>query len=147
MQIQFPDEDKDTFTCKGLFQLKEVAGLILKKHKDNRIFAFYGEMGAGKTTLIQKLCESLEVLNIVSSPTFAIINEYETVRVGNVYHFDFYRLKKLVEAFDIGYEDYFYSGDYCFIEWPEKVADLLPENTIPVFIRVDDKNEIRTIYF
>ena len=146
-QNKFPDKYKDSFICKGLDQLKEAAELILNKHKDNRIFAFYGEMGAGKTTLIQKLCESLEVEDIVSSPTFAIINEYETARAGNIYHFDFYRLKKLEEAFDIGYEDYFYSGDYCFIEWPEKVTDLLPENTILVYIRVDDENEFRTIYF
>ncbi len=146
-QNQLPDKDKDSFVCEGLDQLIEVAQLILNKHKNCRIFAFYGEMGAGKTTLIQKLCENLEVKDIVSSPTFAIINEYETARAGNIYHFDFYRLKKLEEAFDIGYEDYFYSGDYCFIEWPEKVTDLLPENTIPVFIMVGDENKIRTIYF
>ncbi|MFD0795284.1 tRNA (adenosine(37)-N6)-threonylcarbamoyltransferase complex ATPase subunit type 1 TsaE [Mucilaginibacter litoreus] len=109
-----------------LADLKGAAAEILKAAGDNRIFLFYGEMGAGKTTLIKALCRSLGVTDDVTSPTFSIVNEYRSAD-GPVYHFDFYRLKHHNEALDMGYEEYFYSGNYCFIEWPEKIADLVPE--------------------
>lgn len=113
--------------------LNNIAQQILDFAKEERIFLFYGEMGAGKTTLIKALCQQLSVEGFVSSPTFSIVNEYAG-KNGRVYHFDFYRLKTQTEALDMGYEEYFYSGDYCFIEWPEKIPDLLPENYISISI-------------
>ena len=101
----------------------------------NRVFAFYGKMGAGKTTFVKALCEVLQVDDVVNSPTFAIVNEYHSsVLNGPVYHFDFYRIKRLEEAFDIGTDDYFYSGRPCFIEWPELIEQILPEDVICVTI-------------
>ncbi len=101
---------------------------------NSKIIAFYGQMGSGKTTFIKALCKILNVKDNVVSPTFAIINEYATDNGGFVYHFDFYRINKLQEALDIGVQDYFYSGNYCFMEWPEIVEPLLPENTLKVNI-------------
>ena len=99
------------------------------------LFALYGKMGAGKTTFIKALCQELGVEDVVTSPTFAVINEYRSDIAGElIYHFDFYRIKKLEEVYDMGYEDYFYSGALCFIEWPELVEELLPGNTIKVTI-------------
>ena len=100
---------------------------------NQRIFLFYGEMGAGKTTLIKALCAQLGVIGSTSSPTFSIVNEYSG-KGSTIYHFDFYRLKNQTEALDMGYEEYFYSGDYCFIEWPEKIPDLLPPHYAEVHI-------------
>ena len=111
---------------------------------ENRVFAFYGKMGAGKTTFIKAVCEALGVEDVVTSPTFAIVNEYADAQGNPVYHFDFYRIKNLKEAYDIGCEEYFYSGYPCFIEWPELVEELLPEDTIEVRIEVLD-NEARRI--
>ena len=111
---------------------------------ENRVFAFYGKMGAGKTTFIKAVCEALGVEDVVTSPTFAIVNEYADAQGEPVYHFDFYRIKNLKEAYDIGCEEYFYSGYPCFIEWPELVEELLPEDTIDVRIEVLD-NEARRI--
>ena len=106
---------------------------------ERRIFAFYGKMGAGKTTFIKAICEALGVEDVVTSPTFAIVNEYGADGAfDRVYHFDFYRIKNLREAYDIGCEEYFYSGCPCFIEWPELVEELLPENTVNVSIEVRD---------
>ena len=106
---------------------------------ERRIFAFYGKMGAGKTTFIKAICEALGVEDVVTSPTFAIVNEYGADGAfDRVYHFDFYRIKNLREAYDIGCEEYFYSGCPCFIEWPELVAEPLPENTVNVSIEVRD---------
>ena len=106
---------------------------------ERRIFAFYGKMGAGKTTFIKAICEALGVEDVVTSPTFAIVNEYGADGAfDRVYHFDFYRIKNLREAYDIGCEEYFYSGYPCFIEWPELVEELLPENTVNVSIEVRD---------
>jgi len=113
-----------TFT---LDQIQTIAAEILQQASSQKIFLFYGEMGAGKTTLIKALCTELGVEGQVSSPTFAIVNEY-AAKQGKVFHFDFYRLKNQNEALDMGYEEYFYSGEYCFIEWPEKIPDLLPPN-------------------
>ena len=113
--------------------------------QEDTVFAFNGQMGAGKTTFIKALCEALGVSETVTSPTFAIVNEYRADETGElIYHFDFYRIKKLEEAYDMGCEDYFYSGAVCFIEWPELVEELLPGNTVWVDIRVND-DESRTI--
>ncbi|MBR4128118.1 MAG: tRNA (adenosine(37)-N6)-threonylcarbamoyltransferase complex ATPase subunit type 1 TsaE [Bacteroidaceae bacterium] len=113
--------------------------------QEDTVFAFNGQMGAGKTTFIKALCEALGVSEPVTSPTFAIVNEYRSDETGElIYHFDFYRIKKLEEAYDMGCEDYFYSGAVCLIEWPELVEDLLPGNTVWVDIKVND-DETRTI--
>lgn len=99
------------------------------------VFAFYGKMGAGKTTFIKAVCECLGVEDVITSPTFAIINEYTSATNDRtIYHFDFYRIKKLEEVYDMGYEEYFYSGNLCFIEWPELIEELLPENAVKVTI-------------
>lgn len=99
---------------------------------DHTVFAFYGKMGVGKTTFIKAVCEALGVEDIITSPTFAIINEYRSDSGELIYHFDFYRIKKIEEVYDMGYEDYFYSGALCFIEWPELVEELLPEETVKI---------------
>lgn len=124
--------DKIIFTC-TIEDISQIATQILAQSAHEKIFLFYGEMGAGKTTLIKALCQQLGVEGAVSSPTFSIVNEYASNN-GRVYHFDFYRLKNQTEALDMGYEEYFYSGDYCFIEWPERIPDLLPESYISVSI-------------
>ena len=114
---------------------------------DNTVFAFYGKMGAGKTTFIKALCESLGVTeDVITSPTFAIVNEYRSESGELIYHFDFYRIKRLEEVYDMGYEDYFYSGALCFIEWPELVEELLPSDAVKVEI-VELEDGIRTIRF
>ena len=113
---------------------------------ENRVFAFYGKMGAGKTTFIKAICEALGVEDVVTSPTFAIVNEYADASGSPVYHFDFYRIKNLKEAYDIGCEEYFYSGYPCFIEWPELVEELLPENVVTVRIEVQG-DESRVVSF
>lgn len=120
-------------TINHLTELSSAARALLNFAGDQKLFIFEGEMGAGKTTFIKAICEELGVKETVSSPTFSIVNEYDAA--GEViYHFDFYRIKNLQEAYDIGYEEYFYSGDICLIEWPERVAELLPENYIKVEI-------------
>ncbi len=101
---------------------------------DRKIFAFYGSMGAGKTTFVKALCEAMGVTDTVNSPTFAIVNEYDTPSGRPIYHFDFYRIKRLAEVYDMGYEDYFYGRGLCFIEWPELIEELLPEETVKVTI-------------
>ncbi|MFP4469170.1 MAG: tRNA (adenosine(37)-N6)-threonylcarbamoyltransferase complex ATPase subunit type 1 TsaE [Bacteroidota bacterium] len=127
--------------------LGKVADKLLETWPDMRIFAFFGAMGAGKTTFIKQLAHKLEVKDNVSSPTFAIINEYLTASGERVYHFDFYRIKKPQEALDLGYEDYFYSGNFCLIEWPEIIEDLLPEETVRVRIETDEDSGRRTFIF
>src|ERR1700753_4192028 len=119
--------------------LIEIASQILSYAIDTRIFLFYGDMGAGKTTLIKSLCEELGSTEPATSPTFSIVNEYNGAD-GKIYHFDFYRLKNETEALDMGYEEYFYSGDYCFIEWPEKIPNLLPEHYVTVKVEVTGEN-------
>lgn len=106
---------------------------------ESTVFAFYGKMGAGKTTFIKAVCECLGVDDVITSPTFAIVNEYQSsVTGGNIYHFDFYRIKKLDEVYDMGYEDYFDSGSPCFLEWPELIEDLLPEDARRVTITANE---------
>jgi len=120
---------------KSLSDINHIAARFIQAHPADRIFAFYGEMGAGKTTFIKAICEEMQVLDYVTSPTFALINEYRTGNNQAIFHFDFYRIKNISEAFDFGYEDYFYSGDYCFIEWPELIEPLLPSIAVKVTIR------------
>ncbi len=122
-------------------QLKDAARWILDllRERQATVAAFYGELGAGKTTLIKAICDLLGVVDNVQSPSFAIVNQYITVDGGVVYHFDFYRLKNLQEALDVGAEEYFYSGDICLIEWPEIVESILPEDTVKVKIEIIDQ--------
>lgn len=112
--------------------LPQVAQQLIEAFPEERFYAFFGKMGVGKTTLIKELCGCLGVEDNVCSPTFAIINQYTTGSGEPVYHFDFYRLKNEAEAYDIGYEEYFYSGCYCFTEWTEKVENLLPDHYVRV---------------
>ncbi len=135
--------DKISFVAKCPEDLQEIAISLLKWKPEVKIFAIQGKMGAGKTTFIKALGDALKVDEVVSSPTFSLVNEYTSAKMDPVFHFDFYRINKIEEVFDIGYEEYFYSGNYCFIEWPELVMDLLPESYILVEILVDD-NERRT---
>lgn len=116
-------------------EIRQAAREFIKSMGDRTVFAFYGQMGAGKTTLIKAICEELGVTDMINSPTFAIVNEYRSDHTHElIYHFDFYRIKKLEEVYDLGYEDYFYSGALCFIEWPELVSELLPEDVAVVHI-------------
>lgn len=121
-------------------QLDLVVQQLFEHFPEERIFCFYGEMGSGKTTLIKKICQYLGVQNITSSPTFAIVNEYHSTQNQKIYHFDFYRIEELSEAEDIGFYDYLYSGNYCFIEWTEKIEELLDCNYIHIDIDCIDDN-------
>ncbi|MDE7074566.1 MAG: tRNA (adenosine(37)-N6)-threonylcarbamoyltransferase complex ATPase subunit type 1 TsaE [Odoribacter sp.] len=116
-----------------LESIREVAADFLDYVGENKIFALYGAMGVGKTTFVKAVASCLGVEDDVTSPTFAIVNEYLTKKGESIYHFDFYRVNSLSEALDFGYEEYFYSGNRCFIEWPEKIEELLPENTIDCY--------------
>ena len=118
---------------------------ILKTCEPHRVFAFDGQMGAGKTTFIKKLCEEMGTTDVVNSPTFAIVNVYDVEQPykGEVYHFDCYRLKDIREAIDFGAEEYLYSGNYCFIEWPEKIDALLPDDTVRVKIEPMENGDRR----
>ena len=130
----------------SISEIDKAATAFLDAYEDESVFAFYGEMGAGKTTLIKSICEHLSVIDTVNSPTFSLINEYVTAGDETLYHFDFYRIESVQEAKDIGCEDYFYSGNICLIEWPEKIEPILPENTVKVRIEVLS-NESRKIIF
>lgn len=122
-------------------ELPQVAQQILTAFGNRKVILFYGEMGVGKTTLIKQLCKQLGVEESTTSPTFSIVNEYLANTDQSIYHFDFYRIEEEAEVFDLGYEDYFYSDNYCFIEWPEKIPNLLPENTIALKIELGENNE------
>ena len=120
---------------KSLSEINNIAARFIQAHPADRIFAFYGEMGVGKTTFIKAICEEMKVQDYVTSPTFALINEYKTKDNQSIFHFDFYRILNVSEAYDFGYEDYFYSGNYCFIEWPELIETILPSIVVKVTIR------------
>lgn len=132
-----------TITVKDPSELPLAAETLLKHAGDKRVWLFYGEMGAGKTTLIKALCASLGVQDQTSSPTFSIVNEYMSSE-GPVFHFDFYRIKTEQEAMDLGYEEYFYSDQYCFVEWPELIPSLLPAGAAVIQIETISPTE-RTI--
>ena len=119
---------------KNLETIHESAKEFIKNIGDKKVFAFYGKMGAGKTTFTKAICEVLGVKDVITSPTFAIVNEYTDGNGNPIYHFDFYRIKKLEEVYDMGYEDYFYSGNLCLLEWPELIEEILPDNAIKVQI-------------
>ena len=118
--------------------LDDAARSLLDAFPGSRIFAFYGEMGAGKTTIIKALCRALKVNDVTSSPSFGLIHEYGDETGDSVYHFDFYRIESLEEVFDIGYEEYMYSGKYCFLEWPELVEAILPENSVRLSLKIGE---------
>jgi len=128
-----------SIVIKDIDHIREAAREFIENIGDHRVFAFYGKMGAGKTTFVKAICEELGVEDVITSPTFAIINEYtidhSPLNNGqSIYHFDFYRIKKLEEVYDMGYEDYFYSGALCFIEWPELIEEILPDDAVRVSI-------------
>jgi len=136
MKYRAMDEIKLTY---DVGSIRQIPKSIFKHSGNQKIFLFYGEMGAGKTTLIKSICEYLGTSELATSPTFSIVNEY-LMPGGKLYHFDFYRLKNETEALDMGYEEYFYSGNYCFIEWPEKISGLLPDHFIRINIKVTGEN-------
>ena len=123
----------------SLATIHEAAKKFINNIDENKVFAFYGKMGAGKTTFAKAICESLGVEDVITSPTFAIVNEYTDGKRRPIYHFDFYRIKKLEEVYDMGYEDYFYSGNLCLLEWPELIEDILPENAVKV--RIEEQTD------
>ena len=130
----------------SLSNIHEAAKTFLANMGESKVFAFYGKMGAGKKTFIKALCEELGVEDVITSPTFALVNEYTSGSGDPIYHFDFYRIKKIDEVYDMGYEDYFYGGNLCFLEWPELIEDLLPEDVTKVHI-VTEEDGSRTITF
>lgn len=131
-------------TINGLDSIRDAAKAFIEAMDDRTVFAFYGEMGAGKTTFIKAICEELGVEDVINSPTFAIVNEYRSDSDELIYHFDFYRINKVEEAYDFGYEDYLYSGALCFIEWPEKIEELLPSDIVNVTIK-ENEDGTRTV--
>ena len=128
----------------SLDTIDQTAKEFIQSMDDRTVFAFYGEMGAGKTTFITAICKALGVEDSINSPTFAIVNEYRSGSGELIYHFDFYRINKIEEAYDFGYEDYFYSGSICFIEWPEKIDTLLPFDVVTVKIK-EEADGTRTV--
>ena len=136
-----------TITIKTTDELDNAAKKFVGEMGDNTVFAFYGTMGAGKTTFIKALCKELGVDDEVNSPTFAIVNEYRSATTAElIYHFDFYRIRKIEEVYDMGYEDYFYSGAICLIEWPELAESVLPEDTVRVKVEVKDDGSRELIF-
>lgn len=127
MRIEIPSVDK----------IQEAARQFVCQMGDAKVFAFYGKMGAGKTTFIKAICQELGVEDVITSPTFALVNEYTAGDGSPIFHFDFYRVKKLEEVYDMGYEDYFYSGALCLMEWPELVEELLPQGAVAVTIHAN----------
>lgn len=135
----------DIFECRTINDLDQAAEKLLEKYRMNKVFALYGGMGVGKTTFIKAICKGMGVKDIVNSPSFSIVNEYLSDQYGKIYHFDFYRINKLEEVYDMGYEDYFYNNKYCFIEWPEKITPLLPKDFVSLTIKENDG--VRSIIF
>jgi tRNA threonylcarbamoyladenosine biosynthesis protein TsaE len=138
--------DQIIFQQTHIGDLPAVAQKILSVFPDKRVFAFYGNLGAGKTALIKALCEVLQVTDEVTSPSFALVNEYHCRSDELIYHFDFYRIKKLEEVLDIGYEEYLYSGWYCFLEWADKMEELLPESFVKITIVKQEEDDARRIH-
>lgn len=136
----------DRIRIGNIREIHAAATEFLKKTTGYQKFAFSGEMGAGKTTFIKAVCLELGALDIPSSPSFAIVYEYRTKNKFKLFHFDFYRVKNIEEVFDIGFEEYFYSNDYCFIEWPEKIASILPDDVLPVQVNVISETEREIIF-
>ena len=131
----------------SLDNIRAAAREFVKNMGEGNVYAFYGKIGAGKTTFIKAICEELGVDDVITSPTFSIVNEYRSETTGElIYHFDFYRIKKLEEVYDMGYEDYFYSGALCFLEWPELIEELLPGSAVKVTITQND-DDSRTVDF
>jgi len=130
-------------SASGLDDLPQVARTLASVLSQAKVIAFHGNMGAGKTTLIKALCNVFGVKNVVNSPTFALVNEYGTDPGKIIYHFDFYRIERIEEVYDLGYEEYFYSNRLCLVEWPEKIMPLLPSDTVHIYIDVSD-NGTRT---
>jgi len=128
------------YNIESIEHISLAADKIILNYPDTRIFGFYGDLGAGKTTLIKAICEKLGVLDVIQSPTFSLINEYLTSNNSEIYHFDFYRIGSIKEALDLGIEEYFMSKSYCFIEWPEIIEDFLPENFARIEISSTGKN-------
>ncbi len=133
-----------TIICKTLEELKEARTILFRHFSSQRVFAFRGEMGSGKTTFIRTICKELGTLDSVSSPTYGIVNEYALSNDERIYHFDFYRIKHVEEAIAIGFDEYISSGAWCFIEWPEKIESLLPTNYVD--IKIIEEQEVRTIH-
>lgn len=138
---------KKSFKIHSVDELSIAAEALIESMQESNVFAFFGTMGAGKTTFIKTICKMLGVENVVNSPTFAIINEYVRPDGDPIFHFDFYRLNSLQESIDIGYQEYFESGHLCLIEWPEKIENLLPDNCVYVYIQSEDNTGLRTIYW
>jgi len=138
---------KKSFTIHSVDELNIAAEALIESMQESNVFAFFGAMGAGKTTFIKSICKMLGVENVVNSPTFAIINEYVRPNGEPIFHFDFYRLNSLQESIDIGYQEYIESGHLCLMEWPEKIENLLPDNCVYVYIQSDDNTGLRTIYW
>jgi tRNA threonylcarbamoyladenosine biosynthesis protein TsaE len=133
------------WSCESPADLAGIAANLMHEAAGKKVFALYGNMGAGKTTFVKALCRNLGVTDMVASPTFTILNEYRDNSGQPIFHFDFYRIKSESEAFDLGYENYLYSDNYCFIEWPEKIASLLPPDIAKIFIEVQGTKRVITL--
>ncbi len=133
------------FICSDITKLESIAQLIINQYHNKKIFLFSGKMGAGKTTLIKEVCNVLDVVDIVNSPTFSIVNEYRTVNGDSIFHFDLYRIKNSDELLDIGYEEYLFSDSICLIEWPELAMNLMPADCVHITIEVEESTGARII--
>lgn len=132
-------------TVKNLTELKSFASKILQQYKSHRIFALYGLLGTGKTAFVKKAIEILDAEEEAVSPSFSIINEYFSKKHGNIYHFDLYRIQNITEIFDLGYEEYFYNNHYCFIEWPQLIEPLLPDNYLSLYFSLQENGSRKVL--